>query len=189
MTTIECKKVILRPFQESDLNDIYDYAKEEGIGEKAGWKHHQSIEVSKAVLYNQFLNKEDVFAIEYKESKRVIGSFGLKQDSPFLQDFPSLKCLEIGYVLHKDYHSRGIMSDVVKKAVEYCFDSRKCDCLIIVCCKENIPSQKVALKNGFRHYKTIENVYYPALEESKTIYCYCLERNQKKKILSEVSSS
>ena len=33
--------------------------------------------------------------------------------------------------------------------------------------------QKVALKNGFELYKTIEDVYNPILDEKRTIYCYC----------------
>ena len=44
---IETKRLILRPFSASDLADFYEYASVEGVGERAGWKHHESIEESR----------------------------------------------------------------------------------------------------------------------------------------------
>ena len=38
--TIETKRLILRPFVRTDLDDFFEYASVEGTGEMAGW-HHQ----------------------------------------------------------------------------------------------------------------------------------------------------
>lgn len=36
-TIIETERLILRPFKQSDLDDFYEYASVEGVGEMAGW--------------------------------------------------------------------------------------------------------------------------------------------------------
>ena len=49
-TTLETERLLLRPFREDDLEDLYAYASVEGVGESAGWPHHTSIETSCQVL-------------------------------------------------------------------------------------------------------------------------------------------
>lgn len=66
MLEIETKDVYLRPFKQSDLEDIFLYASVIGVGENAGWKHHTSKEESQAVLYNHFLVDPNTFAIVEK---------------------------------------------------------------------------------------------------------------------------
>ena len=44
---IETPRLILRPWTEADLNDLYEYASVDGVGEMAGWSHHESIEISR----------------------------------------------------------------------------------------------------------------------------------------------
>ena len=50
MKTLQTARLIIRPFRMEDLNDLYEYAKVEGVGEKAGWKHHTSITESNIIL-------------------------------------------------------------------------------------------------------------------------------------------
>lgn len=47
---IETDRLILRPWLDSDLDDLYDYSRVEGVGEMAGWKHHTSREISRKIL-------------------------------------------------------------------------------------------------------------------------------------------
>ncbi len=178
MKQIECRDVILRHFLESDLYDFYNYARIDGVGEKAGWRHHLTIEMSKAVLYNQLLEQENVFALEHKNTHHVIGSISVEKSS-LTNDFPSMNCLEIGYVLHPQYQNKGIMSDVVKNLTQIFFQENLCECFLICCDEKNLASQKVALHNGFKKYKKTENIYYPALDEMRTLYCYYLEKEKK----------
>jgi len=35
-------RLVLRAFKQSDLDDFYEYASVEGVGEMAGWPHHES---------------------------------------------------------------------------------------------------------------------------------------------------
>ena len=52
-----------------DLEDFFAYASVEGVGEMAGWKHHESIEVSRAIL-GDFMSHKNVFALAHRESGR-----------------------------------------------------------------------------------------------------------------------
>jgi len=57
---LETSRLLLRPFCESDLADLYAYASVPGVGEMAGWPHHESIEASEGILrsfINDFLKK------------------------------------------------------------------------------------------------------------------------------------
>ena len=47
---IQTKRLILRPFEQSDLQDFYEYAKVEGVGEMAGWRHHENVEKTQEIL-------------------------------------------------------------------------------------------------------------------------------------------
>ena len=74
---IETERLILREFYESDLDDFFEYASVPGVGEMAGWPHHESKDVSKRILTG-FINEKKTFAIVYKENNKVIGSLGVE---------------------------------------------------------------------------------------------------------------
>ena len=101
---IETNRLILRSFNDSDLNDFYNYASVNGVGEMAGWKHHESLEETKEIL-NLFIEEDKVFAICLKENNKVIGSLGIEKNGmeDELSEFFNYKGREIGFVLNKDY--------------------------------------------------------------------------------------
>lgn len=106
-------------WKEDDLEDFYEYAKVEGVGEMAGWPHHKSIEESKRIL-ESFINEQDVYALYYKQNQKVIGSLGV-HDRDKVDGFGENQ-KEIGYVLSKDYWNQGIMTEAVKEVIKYCFE-------------------------------------------------------------------
>ena len=73
---LETDRLILRAFCEDDLVDFYEYACVPGVGEMAGWPHHESIETSKRILQS-FMTENEVFDLVLRESGKVIGSLGL----------------------------------------------------------------------------------------------------------------
>ena len=74
---IETDRLILRAWRETDLADFYEYASVEGVGEMAGWNHHQSMEESRRIL-DFFISGKKTFALELKENGKMIGSLGLE---------------------------------------------------------------------------------------------------------------
>ena len=105
--TLYTKRLTLRPWRETDLEDFYAYASVDGVGQMAGWPPHTSKEVSRTVLQS-FIEDRKTFAIEYEG--RVIGSLGIEQyRASQLPEFDDLRCRELGYVLAKDCWGQGLM--------------------------------------------------------------------------------
>lgn len=145
---IETERLILRAWRESDLEDFYEYASVDGVGQMAGWLPHRSIAESRQIL-EHFISEKKTFALEYKENGKVIGSLGLETHDRTPVDVGALQGREIGYVLSKAYWGRGLMPEAVKAVMRYCFDTLHFDFLI--CCHYawNDQSRRVIEKCGF----------------------------------------
>jgi len=157
-TTIETDRLILRAWQETDVNDFYEYASVSGVGEMAGWTHHDSIEVSKKILQS-FISEKTEFAIIYKENNKVIGSLGLhKSWANDESSYAHFKIKEVGYVLSKAYWGKGLMPEAVTAVIRFCFDKCKLDALTICHFLSNNQSKRVIAKCGFTFIKQCE--YY-----------------------------
>ncbi|MBQ1397193.1 MAG: GNAT family N-acetyltransferase [Clostridia bacterium] len=151
-TELKTRRLTLRPWRESDLDDFYEYASVDGVGEMAGWCHHTSKEESKEIL-DMFIKEKKTFAIDY--NGKAIGSLGIEwykeEDMPELAD---QKGREIGFVLSKDYWGQGLMPEAVRAVIAYLFDELGLD--FIICCHytDNPRSGRVQEKCGFRFYKS-----------------------------------
>lgn len=146
---LETERVILRAWQQSDLQDFNEYARVDGVGQRAGWFPHTSIAETQKVL-DHFIEKKKVFAIQYKENQKVIGSLGLEKLSLDLgAPYTEMIGTEIGYVLSKDYWGKGIMPEAVRRAVRYCFDEVHMDYLLCSHSLTNQQSKRVIEKCGF----------------------------------------
>ena len=152
---LETDRLILRAWEITDLDDFFEYASVEGVGEKAGWEHHKSKDKSLEIL-KMFIEEKKVFAIVLKENQKVIGSIGIEELSEELdKDLDNLLGRELGYVLNKDYWNKGIMKEAVSKVVDYCFNTLKLNFLMASYFNHNIASKKVLEKLNFKFYKDI----------------------------------
>lgn len=150
---LETERLILRPWQQADLRDFYEYASVPGVGERAGWPHHETMEDSQRIL-NSFIAHKKTFALVYKENNKVIGSLGLEDRDD--DDYAHLSGREIGYVLSKDYWGRGLMVEAVKAVMAYCFRQLNYDILTCSHFAGNYQSKRVIEKAGFQFLKEIE---------------------------------
>jgi ribosomal-protein-alanine N-acetyltransferase len=156
METLETERLRLRDFVPNDLFDFYEYAKVPGVGECAGWKHHEGIEDSAAIL-DLFIKEGKTYALVYKESGKVIGSLGFSE-THLKANWPGLRVVEIGYVLSKDYWGRGLMTEAVKRVIDYLFVSDQYDIVVICHYDFNKRSERVILKAGLHYLKTLKHV-------------------------------
>lgn len=154
--TIETDRLILRPFKQSDLDDFYEYVSVEGVGEMAGWKHHENKEKSQSIL-DLFINEDKTFAIVLKENNKVIGSLGVEEYGmeQALSEFFDYQGREIGYVLSKDYWGKGLMPEAVKAVINYLFNELNLDFLTCGYYEFNTQSKKVQEKCGFKPYRKL----------------------------------
>ncbi len=172
---LETERLYLRPWKESDVQDLYEYASVDGVGECAGWKHHKSIEESRCIL-SLFMREKKTFAIVLKSNGKVIGSLGMEELSV---DPVEGECYgrEIGYVLGKPYWGQGLATEAVKKVISYCFDTLSYDYLTVGHFVGNDRSRRVIEKNGFTCVQNIQYKSQMGTVENEKLYL--LENPQK----------
>ena len=154
--TLETERLILRPFRQEDLQDFYEYASVEGVGEMAGWRHHGSIEESQEIL-DMFINEDKTFAIVLKENGKVIGSLGVEKYGmeEALTEFNDYLGREIGYVLSKEHWGKGYMPEAVRAVINYLFCTLELDFLTCGYFEFNSQSKRVQEKCGFKPYRKL----------------------------------
>ena len=151
--TLKTNRLILRPFKLEDLDDFYEYASVDGVGQMAGWSPHKNKDESLAIL-KRFIEEKKTFAIVF--NNKVIGSIGIeKYPESELTEFNNLKGREIGYVLAKPFWGNGLMPEGVKEVINYLFDKEKLDFLVCGHYVSNNQSKRVQEKCGFVHYKQV----------------------------------
>ena len=146
---LETDRLILREWEETDLNDFFEYASVDGVGQMSGWQPHKNIEESKFVL-DMFIREGKTFAVVLKENNKAIGSVGIEKLSTEIDSYENLTGRELGYVLNKDYWGQGLMPEAVKAVINYCFETAGCDYLLCSCSPQNTQSARVMEKRGFR---------------------------------------
>ena len=153
---IETERLILRPFRETDLDDFYEYASVEGVGEMAGWHHHENKEKTATIL-KSFIDEDETFAICLKDSGRVVGSLGIEfytaEDK--LTEFDGYKGREIGYVLARDQWGKGLMPEAVQAVINFMFDEIDLDFLLCGYYDKTSQSKRVQEKCGFKPYRRL----------------------------------
>jgi len=163
---IETDRLILRAWTQDDLQDFYNYSSVPGVGEAAGWFHHESIEHSQQIL-GMFLKSKETLALYHKKDKKVIGSAGLHATSWASADerFKYLKSAEIGYVLSKAYWGKGLMTEAARALIAYTFDNLGVELMVCSHFIENNNSRRVIEKCGFSF---VENGEYYSSQMDKT---------------------
>ena len=73
---METKRIILRPWRESDAETLYRWASDPDVGPRAGWPPHQSVEESLEIIRTVFNDATNTWAIELKETGEAIGAMG-----------------------------------------------------------------------------------------------------------------
>ena len=164
-TVLRTERLILRPWRQEDLDDFYEYAKVDGVGQMAGWLPHESKDVTQSIL-DSFITHKKTFALEYEG--KVIGSLGIENYKE--DEFPELDGFHgrsIGYVLSRNYWGHGLMPEAVRAVQQYLFEEAGFDFLVVSHYVWNGQSRRVIQKCGFRYLKTIQlNTRYGTTEDT-----------------------
>ena len=142
------KRLILRPWFESDAESLYKYAKDPEVGLPAGWPVHKSVAESLEVIQN-VLNSRECYAICEKDTNEVIGSIELKLEGHTDMTERDDEC-ELGYWLNKEYVGKGYMTEAAKAVAKFLFNDVNYRKIIAGCDSENIGSARVMEKVGMK---------------------------------------
>ncbi|MGI6578662.1 MAG: GNAT family N-acetyltransferase [Saccharofermentanales bacterium] len=153
---LRTERLLLRTWRESDLDDLYEYASVDGVGQMAGWTPHKDKNESAEIL-NIFIRKKKTFAVEYRN--KVIGSIGIENYNEYLlSELSDKRGCELGFVLSKDYWGKGFMVEAVREVIRYLFEESDLDFIICGFFEWNIQSKRVQEKCGFQEYSSTKTV-------------------------------
>ena len=105
---METQRLILRPWQETDAESLYAYAKDPDIGLPAGWPPHKSLEDSRNVI-RHVLSVPETYAVCLKDGS-PIGSIGLKLKGYTDMTDRRDEC-ELGYWIGKPFWGQGMIPE------------------------------------------------------------------------------
>lgn len=118
--------------------------------------------------YNQ--NRGGMNALIEKVSGRLVGHAGL-----LVQDVDGKAELEIAYSLLPEFWNRGYAIEAARTCKTYAFENNFAQSLISIISITNLPSQKVAIKNGLILDK--QTVY-----RGNPVYIYRISQNGSEKV-------
>ena len=173
METLQTKHLLLRPWKITDAEALYTQAHNPIIGKRCGWPLHKSVDESRDII-EVVLSKPHSFAI-CLPNNTPIGSIGL-----LLQGESNLPIgeneAEIGYWLGEDFWGKDYVTEAALRVLQYAFDELHLTQLWASAYKENIASQRVLEKCGFRYHHTKENVPCALEGVLRTEHVTCLSK-------------
>lgn len=172
MKCLETHRLLLRPFSVEDLDDFHSYCVNPNVGNSGGWKPHESVEESKAVLISCIENND--WAIVYQENNTVIGSISFITDVKRRVDNAHM----IGYSLSEDYWSMGIMTEAVKRVLQYAFEEANALLVAVYHFPFNDKSRRVIEKCGFVYEGRLRSAYKMYHGEIYDDLCYSILREE-----------
>ena len=92
---LETERLILRPWELTDAEYLFQYASHPAVGPIAGWSPHTSVKNSREIIEN-ILFAPETYAVVLKELSHPVGSIGLMIGSASNIGIPDTEG-EIGY--------------------------------------------------------------------------------------------
>ena len=113
MEEILTERLVLREFRESDYDDLYEFLSQLRDNEFEGYPEITCENGREHLAYR--LGSEEFFAVELKESGKVIGNIYCGK-----RDF---EAREVGYIINEDYQGKGYALEALGAVVGWAFRS------------------------------------------------------------------
>ena len=156
---LETERLTLKQVTEADADDILELRSNKEVMKYIPRPLLQNKEEALELiemLNNKIENNIGInWGIRLKNDPKIIGIIGHYRIKP--EHYRA----EVGYMLLPEYNGKGIISEALKKVVEYGFKEMQLHSIEAILAPENGASEKVLLKNGFvKEAHLLENEYY-----------------------------
>ena len=160
MKKIETDRLILRNFEESDYDDVYEFLVQRKDDLFEAYPDITYENGREHLAYR--LGNDEFFAIELKAFGKVIGNVYLGN-----REF---EARETGYIVNKNYQRKGYATEAIRAVVQYAFIAGV-HRIFAECDPRNECSWKLLEHLGFKreaHFK--QNVYFRKDEDGNPIW-------------------
>jgi len=149
---LETKRLRMRPFTKADAQDVFAYASSAEVARYMTWEAHQTLEDTFWFIdwAQEQVDRDQLgqWAIEYKETGKVIGSIG------FSQFDAAHSCGTVGYALGVDYWNQGLTTEALCRLLQFVFLDMELNRVEAVHFIENTASGRVMEKVGMQYEGT-----------------------------------
>ena len=153
MTALETPRLLLRPWEETDAEALYKYAKDPAVGPIAGWPPHTSVENSREVI-RTILSAPETYAVVLKQTGEPVGSIGLMfGDTVHSADIADGEA-EIGYWIGVPFWGQGLIPEAVRRLLRHGFEDLGLQAVWCGYYDGNTQSKRVQEKCGFQYSHT-----------------------------------
>ena len=173
-------RLILRPWQEADAEDLYTYASDPEVGPPAGWPVHTSVENSREIIQN-VLSKPETYAVCLKDGK-PIGSVGLHLNGSTDMTNRDDEC-ELGYWIGKPFWGQGLIPEASRELLRYAFEELGMRAVWCGYYDGNEKSRKVQTKLGFVYRYTSHDLNVKLLNELRTGHTNLMTKERWQKVV------
>jgi len=179
MITLETERLILRTYMESDLPEYYRLLSDREnmyylddiiteTEENARQSLAEAIKLTKT-------GRARRFAITL--SNELIGAAGYD----IIEVTPLGRIGHMGWFILPEYQNKGYITEAAKRVLSYAFVEDGCVRIETGCYEENIPTQKVMDKVGFRlEAKKVKAKYHDGKMKNRLEYAVNKDEHQKK---------
>ena len=147
---LQTQRLLLRPWQETDAESLFEYAKDPDVGPIAGWPAHKRMEDSLNVI-RHVLQGAECYAVCLKEDNRAIGAIELLLHDRSHTARSDDEC-ELGYWLGKPFWGRGYMPEAAAELIRRGFEELGMTTVWCGYYDGNRKSARVQEKLGFVHH-------------------------------------
>jgi ribosomal-protein-alanine N-acetyltransferase len=142
------ERLIVRQWEEKDYEDLYEYASDSNVTKYLSFPTYTSIETAKErikFVIEQYESGNQIqdYAIEEKESGRVVGSIGIVRYSE-----KNMGELEIGYILRPQARGNGYMTEALKGMFKHIKENGLAKRIVLKHDVENVKSGNVMKRAG-----------------------------------------
>ena len=156
-TSIETERLILRNLESKDAQGMFELDSDPEVliylGNNPLTSINQSKEIIKNVHKQYQKNGLGRWAIIEKDTNEFIGWSGLKYEEKVRKEF---SYYDLGYRLKKKYWGKGIATETALISLDYGFNHLGLEKICATAHIENIGSNKVLKKMGFRFVEVIQ---------------------------------
>lgn len=172
---IETERLILRKMDNGDYSALCKILQDEDV--MYAYEHAFSDDEVDEWLKKQFVRYETdgigLWAVVLKENGEVIGQCGLTKQLWWGENI-----VEVGYLFKKDFWHKGYATEAAVACKDYAFNRLGEKRVYSIIRDLNLPSRRVALRNGMK-VCGVQVKHYYGIDMPHLIYCVSNEDTEK----------